>query len=116
MSICSLIIRDGKFINTPDVQLISNHEAKVKDWECSISSKGIKCVCLEPYNGYYAKLKYVILKNGFCRLTLQLPGCSAKIIKEYWVSKPGAFDFNGVISFYSSNIQKPIVSFKRLTK
>ena len=100
MSTYSLVIKSGEFsqVYGESCQIISPTEAKVGDWNCTINNKQLTCFLEKSFNGQTIKLKYVIFKNGFSRLVLKRPGQSPKVLKEHWLSRPGHFNLNGVLS------------------
>ena len=113
MNTHAVLIKSGEFsqVYGESSQIISPTEAKVGDWNCTINNNQLTCQCEKSSNGQTTKLKYVIFKNGLSRLVLKLPGQSTKVLRKYWLSKPGHFNLNGILSLSCEEITKRFPKF-----
>ena len=111
----SFIIKDGKICEVIGVncKLISSYEAKIDDWECALSPKGLTCYYVENTSVGKTILKYSILKNGLSRLVLKAPNSNPKTLNKKWLSKPRNFDLNGTVILSDGNLEERIARFKK---
>lgn len=114
-TILSFTIKDGIFsdVTGENCKLISPSHAQIGDWECTITEKGLTCICSQSY-GLNSKitLKYIIRPNGFSRLVLKIPGSNPIVLKKKWLSKPGKFSLNGKVTLSGGEISHRFANFK----
>ena len=111
----SFTIKDGIFSEAfgEQCKILSPTQAKIGDWECVITDKGLTCICTQPC-GLNSKitLKYIILKNGLSRLILKTVGNNIFVRKKKWLSKPGKFRFSGTVTLSAGEISHRFANFK----
>lgn len=91
-------IRDGKFVTQEGL----TQTFQAGNWCCKIENS--KLVCLLEQSQDKGILKYVILKNGLSRLTLEHKHKS-KVLKSFWLSKPNHFKLNGILQLPTDAIR-----------
>lgn len=115
MALLQLRIENGRFVETNycNTDIFKPTHVSANGWECFINKDGsIMCQAVRIYANGEHRIRYVILPNGFARLSLKRPHAKDRTVKKGFVIPKGAILSDGIIGLSGGNIDERYAYFR----
>lgn len=115
MATLQLKIENGFFVGSNNVYLdeLEPTHAIGNGWDCVIKEDGtIECNAVRDYSDGEHSMRYVIMSNGYAKLTLKVSGQKPKVIRKGFVVPRGQKLVSGIIGLAGGYIDNRYAYFR----
>ena len=116
MATLKIKLENGVFVEANGVQYFDLKQPfaiSANGWECSIREDGtVFCESSREYSDGVHTIRYIILPNGFAKLTLKMPRSKVQTLRKGFVTSKGKKLSDGIIGLSGGNIDSRYAYFR----